>query len=340
MTPGELAGPENGIWLCATHARIIDSNLGAGYPPETLLIYKDIQEAWVRQEAQGLYTPIGWIHEVHVRANPFFAAGQTVRLAKLNLVLGPNDSGKTALTEWIVGCFDIGQLDRWRKSYSGLIHVKLTYLNPKPIAVELRIESDRSVRYRVDNVDVPFNPVAVRVIRIERLYFGDADDRSALSNILGLHPSAVENLIDEVNNFPHARVHNARFVNECGRVWLYVDMEGTVPGLSLGSLGMRETECVVVEFATAAARVSGRYTPTLLVLDGCPVIYTEEAFDFYSHYVLDPENRFQTIMCLPDRGFDLDALRWKGWTAIRTEGCAPSIVLSQELRPATSSSPL
>jgi hypothetical protein len=87
-----------------------------------------------------------------------------------------------------------------------------------------------------------------------------------------------------------------------------------------------------MEFATAAARVSGRYTPTVLILDGCPSIIFEGFFDFYSHHLLDPDNQFQTFMCIPSRNLDLDRVRWNGWEVIRTVGSFKDIVVNQELR--------
>jgi hypothetical protein len=109
-------------------------------------------------------------------------------------------------------------------------------------------------------------------------------------------------------------------------------VEGTVPGLPLGALSGRETERVFMEFATAAARVSGRYTPTMLILDGCPLMLFESFFDFYSHHLLDPDNQFQTFMCIPSRELDLDRVRWNGWEVIRTIGSSKDIIINQELR--------
>lgn len=62
------------------------------------------------------------------------------------------------------------------------------------------------------------------------------------------------------------------------------------------------------------------------------LVIFEGIFDFYSHHLLDPENQFQTIMCIPSRSLDLDALKWKGWEVIRTTGRPPSVSVSQELR--------
>ena len=330
----ELAQPENCIWLCSDHSTLVDNNRGTAFPPEVLLSYKALQEARVVREVQGLYSPIGWIHQLTLLDNPLFVSGQTVRFAKLNLVFGDNATGKTALTEWLAGCFATEFLGRWVRNSTSAIRVRLSFLNPEVHHVDLHLDSAHRVAYRIDGQNVSFNPMGLRIVWLRYLRFTDDDDLTWLSKSLRLPPLIVRNLIDEIHAFPYARVKNLRFEanHNNDRVCLYADVDGTAPGLSLRGLSGREIERVFMEFATAAARVSGRYAPTLLMLDGCPAILFEGVFDFYSHHLLDPENQFQTVMCIPSRELDLDALRWKGWEVIRTAGRPPSIAVAQELR--------
>jgi hypothetical protein len=97
-------------------------------------------------------------------------------------------------------------------------------------------------------------------------------------------------------------------------------------------LSGREAERIVLEFATAAARLSGKYCPTLLVIDDSVSIVFEGFFDFYSHHLLDPLNQFQTLMCIAERKLDLDNVKWNGWQVIRTNGKAPNVTLTQDVR--------
>ena len=101
----ELLQPENGIWLCSDHAKLVDNNRGEAFPPETLLSYKALQEARVIREVQGIYLPIGWIHEIEVHQNPLFTPGQKVTLAKLNLIFGETHDWKNGINA--VDCWHI-----------------------------------------------------------------------------------------------------------------------------------------------------------------------------------------------------------------------------------------
>jgi hypothetical protein len=178
----------------------------------------------------------------------------------------------------------------------------------------------------------------MRIVRLTEVRLSEKeDDLALLSRSLDVPPPVVRNLIEEIHAFPYARMRNLRFELEDGVNTLYADVDGTVPGLSLRSLSGRETERVFLEFATAAARVSGRHAPTLLILDGCPLIIFEGLFDFYSHHLLDPDNQFQTMLCIPSRRLDLDSLKWKGWEVIRTVGQKGAISVTQELRVETAS---
>src|SRR5690348_1343729 len=306
LSPQELKQPENCIWLCHEHAKVVDNNRGIAFPPETLLSYKSLQEARVAREVQGLYSPLGWLHEITINENPLFAFPQTIRFAKLNLVFGLNNSGKTALTQWIAGSFDESYLQRWQTENSRPICFSLSYLNPVPQIIQITLKGHEAFRFCIGGQSIPFSPIHLRFIRLGYLrHKQEEDDLSWLSRELAVSPQVVRNLVDEIHAFPHAHVRNLRFGPDKyeGGITLCADVEGTVPGLPLHALSYTETEMVFIEFATAIARISGRYVPTILVLDGCPVMPFLGMFDFYSHHFLDAANQFQTIMCIHSANF-------------------------------------
>lgn len=347
LTPAELRAAGNGIWLCGRHAKQVDNNRGSAYPPEVLLSYKTLHEARVLLEHEGLYPPVGWLHEVSIVQGPIFATPQSFQLAKLNLIYGNNGTGKTAITQWIAGFFDPDSLGRWVPPWNGDLEIRLSMLNPKLQMLSLTV-CGSELRYSIDGRPAPFVPVGFRVIKPKGLVFGGQDDFALLSSSLGVSELVMEGLLDEVNRFPHAKVSNLRFEYEDGeeekesenrqtggaakRRILIADVHGTVPGLPLRSLSGREVERILIELATAAARLSGRYCPTLLILDGCVSILFEGFFEFYSKHFLDPINQFQTLLCIPERTLDMDSVRWNGWQVIRTGGERPHVTISQDLR--------
>lgn len=338
LSISELKAAGNGIWLCGRHAKLIDNNRGNSYPPETLLSYKALHEARVLLEHEGLYPPIGWLHELKIDEGPVFSSSQTIQLAKLNLIYGANGTGKTAIAEWIAGFFSPDSLTRWMSPYQQQLRLRMSLLNPKLQHLCMSLDK-RSINYSVDGAFVAFIPIGFKLIKPARPDFSIDDDREMLAQALGFPVLTVEALIKEVNSFPHANVANLRFEldidddgNQLDRYVLLADVIGTVPGLPLRNLSGAECERILLELSTAAARLSGRYCPTLLVLDGSISMIFRNFFDYYSHHLLDPVNQFQTLMCIPDRYLDLDNVQWNGWQVIRTTGKPPNVVLNQEVR--------
>jgi hypothetical protein len=340
LSEAELKSAGNGIWLCGIHAKLIDNNRGKSYPPETLHSYKDLHEARVLLEHEGLYPPIGWLHELTIVQGPVFAAPQKVQLSKLNLIYGSNCTGKTALTEWITGFLDPEPLKRWTPAEQQPLILQLTLLNPKLQHLRLKIDG-RKLQYFVDGKPVAFIPIGFKIFKPQRLNFSIKDDREMLAAALAIPVVTVESLIEEVNSFTHAKASNLRFEldtddegNKTSRYVLRADLPGTAPGLTLRGLSGREGECILLELATAAARLAGKYCPTLLVFDYSISIIFEGFFDFYSHHLLDPINQFQTLMCIAERNLDLNNVKWNGWQVIRTNGRAPCVTLTQDVRAA------
>lgn len=256
LTCEELSSQENCIWLCASHARLVDNNKGSSFPPETLVSYKDLQEARVIREHQGLFSPFGWIHKFRVETNPLFARGQTIRLSKLNLFYGENATGKSALTEWILGAFEPEMFRRWQHPQVN-IDVRVTFLNPQVHSIKTQVKSIGRYTFQINRDQVPFVPVGIRIFRLSRLYHADdEDDLSLLARYLRLPPGSIHGLIEEIHNFPYAKIRNLRFQNVCEQSMLYLDLDGTVPDLPFRMLSGREQERVLIEFATAAARGS------------------------------------------------------------------------------------
>ncbi|WP_437304799.1 hypothetical protein [Sorangium sp. So ce388] len=346
LSDEELASPQNGIWLCADHSRLVDNNHGRRFPPETLLSYKHLQEARVAREHQGLFTPIGWLHELHIGKNPIFAPGQHVTFSKLSLLHGDNATGKTAIAEWLAGMFG-GTLGRWRAPRTGEISLTLSYLNPEPIRLGFNLLEDKHLHFFLNGSVVPLNPIALRIIKPVIPRFGASDntridDRRFFADVLGVDAAVVDNLVSDINSFPHAKMRNLRFQedepDEDEREYphglrLRLDLDGTAPGLPFAVLSGREQERVIVEFATATARASGRYSPTVLILDEVINILFQGWFDYYSGHFLDPSNQFQTIFCLPTLSdLDLNKAVWRGWEVIRASGKPGSVKISQQLR--------
>lgn len=351
LTEEELAQPENGIWLCSECARKVDNNDGGRFSSNSLLSYKNLHETRILREHQGLYTPIGWLYEIKIGKNPVFRANQSIKFAKLNLFIGANGTGKTAVLDWLSVAFG-NPIEDWNRVNYEKTQIELAYLNPEDQAISMTTDGQGNTYFKVNDECVGMNPILMRTIRPTELERNRIDDRDRLAHCLGIRSCDVDGLIAEIHRFPHSHIRKARFEpdptsNEadedaestsCGgdqvnRLVLRLDLTGTVPGLSLMQLSGGECVIVIVEFAAALARISGRYAPTLLMLD-CLVrcMTLDEWVQRFYHHLADPSNQFQTFLCAPDGGLEHTESRWQGWEVIRTHGQAPECEITQKPR--------
>jgi len=338
LTEDELSRPENGIWLCANHARLVDTNRGDRYPSDLLLSYKTLHEALIARELQGITSPLGWFHEVRIENSPIFTSHLIIRLAKLTLIVGDNGTGKSALCEWLAGFADMRHIKRWRKGHRPgyPIDVFLKYYNPVEKTLEMLIEDTGHVKYSDNGSAIPLNANPMKVIYPLTRVFHDTrgfNDLQLMAFLLDIDESVIMNLCDEVQRYEHSTVKNIVFKeNEDGVIRLHADVSGTVPGLSFHMLSGREQERVLIELATAAARIYAKHMPTLLIFDSSITIFFETWFEFYASHFSDPNSLFQTIVVVPTRDLDVGKLKWLGWEIVRTRGSVPEITIEQSIR--------
>lgn len=336
LAPEELESPSNAIWLCGDHGRIVDNNRGDKYPPELLLFYKQLHEARIANEHEGLYTPLGWLFDLAIKRSPLFKPESRVSFSKLTLLMGGNGSGKTAICEWIRSPFDVLTLNRWRSPCTPL-NVQLRYCLPQEVTIGLQLSAGNTLSHWINGSEYAFNPLRFRVIapvQEPRRRFGDeegkSDDLAHLCHVFGLDSEAVRVLASKISAFPHTHARNLRFESEDGSIYLHLDLDGTHPGLSFGALSGREQETVLLEFATAIARESSSFTPTLLVLDSFTSIFFDGWFDYFSHHFLDPANQFQTLMTIPTIiGLDVARINWNGWEVVQLSGRPPRVEIGE-----------
>jgi hypothetical protein len=113
LSDDELGSVANGLWLCGTHADQVDKNDGVDYPPHVLLSWKAVHEFRIAREHGAVLNPFGWIESFHIIDAPVFKPDQNINFANLNVIVGDNAVGKTAICEWLWSLKDSSTLPRW-----------------------------------------------------------------------------------------------------------------------------------------------------------------------------------------------------------------------------------
>lgn len=334
LSKEEIGSPNNGIWLCQTHSKMIDNNNGVDYPAQLLLSYKTLHEQRILREMNGLPITLGWVEEITVKRSPIFQGNVSLNLGKMNILVGENGSGKSALLEWISGFNETRYLERWLKgSEKGTaISFGMKYYDPLPHSVNMEITKDQRIKYEYDGKDSILNPSFIKVVYLEeyRIKPGN-DDLETFSTIFNISPELVFNVLVEMNNFRYRKVSDLRFENVDAQYLLKCSVDGTVPNMHFRNLSGREQQRVFIEFACAIARYYSNYSPTILVLDHI-AIYFEEWFEYYKDHFFNSESAFQTIVSIPIQNQNFDKIKWLGWSIVRLNGRAPNTRISNNIR--------
>lgn len=305
---GELKSVANGMWVCETHGKLIDANRGVAYPPDLLISYRDLHEAWMSHEMGGVTHPFGWIHQLTVIDGRVFKSDQRLRLGHVTLISGGNTTGKTALCEWLAGTGEAAVLERWRHAREGDVPLRyeVTYFSPDRHDLEVSVGPDR-VRYCLDSYPCPFNPIPFRTVLVEAPTIR-RDGETALTYVarhFAGDDASTANLLRHVPELGSGEFEDVD-VQRDGRILAIQKGHRSCDFDVLGGGGQMR---LVVEAGIVKARTLGRHYPTLLVLDAGMGSIDESGWTHYVRFFA-AERSFQTVMVSLLWHTKVD---WTGW---------------------------
>ena len=334
LSKDELESPENCIWLCAHHASLIDKGQGAKYPAELLHSYKTLHETRVAHELSGIVTPFGWIDRVVIASSPLFSGRYEISFAKLNLIIGKNSVGKTALCEWIAGSSNPTYLERWEKIHpfnSTRLSTEIHYFFPDQHCIAVDFLSDSYPRYKSDGelTFVSTNPL--KIIFPKEIRFGNEDvpdDLDLVANALKLHPYEVKALCDDLGKNSDF-FKGAWFEESEEGIFMHVDVvnETRIETRLFRCLASSEIERLLMELGIIAANKQSAGGPALLILDANVWLINTDWLKRYAELLGSPTCRFQTIVSTVSTKIDFDEVTWSGWKVIHLEGKPPNAVI-------------
>lgn len=195
LTPEALRSPENGIFLCHKHHRLVDGKSGEiKYPAPVLLYYKAAHEQKISSELGFLHHPLLWIKSITIIQAPYFKQNTHIDFARANILFGNNGTGKSILIK-LIYCALTGEALRPIKDGTAL---ELEFSNTVYKKVTCTIEKG-IVKYSIGNKVVPFCPFNIEVV-----YFHDdfsrrnkkGDDIDFFCRYLNLSRNKIKNIIE------------------------------------------------------------------------------------------------------------------------------------------------
>lgn len=274
LNAAQRSAPINGIWLCASCARLVDTNVGRAYPPSLLRAWRDLHEARIRMEHGGVARPFGWIHSIDILDDVWLAEPTTVRFSRCNLFVGTNGIGKTHFISLLSGLASPSRVMERASRPDSTVHAVINWYDPQPRRAEFRAEGQQ-LHFASDGVTVPFIPQPYRVVRPLDHWGSLPRNLRELAEAVGLDSWVIRKLIEGLPEIVQGAVKRIWIENEEIRAE-YIRGDSLVT-----DSGPRRIldNTVTLEVLVAIAETYARTQPTLLLLDAL----FNGTYDEYSH---------------------------------------------------------
>lgn len=294
LQPAERSALTNGIWLCATCGRLVDTNEGNAYPAPLLRSWKDWHEARIRLEMGGYARPIGWIQSLHV-IDHFLLTPSVVRFSRCNLIIGNNGSGKTVLLSLLQSISDPEALmGRRGLEPSPRVSARVNWYDPQPRIAEIVAEG-YSLVYRVDGVEAFFPPRPFRTISVCEPGSTRSGNLTSIARSLGIPKWVVRNAVERMPDVLADVVTETTIRGD--QVAFRAAGDSTSRPFEYHSGGRQNA--FTVQLIATIGEVQARSEPTILLLDAATAAVDfdtrKKMFDLLS----SPARSFQTIVTSP-----------------------------------------
>lgn len=157
VNSAERSTINNGIWLCANHADLIDGD-ETFFTSSLLKTYKAKHEEKINFEHKGLKNDSGSVVSIKISNLGLIRNEVTLEFGNKNLILGTNGVGKTLVCELIASLKNKQYLNRWHKytwdETNGYSYIN--YYKNETIKFGIFINSDNKISYSFNDVAQPF----------------------------------------------------------------------------------------------------------------------------------------------------------------------------------------
>ncbi|TAU59861.1 hypothetical protein ELI45_31030 (plasmid) [Rhizobium ruizarguesonis] len=326
LSTAELAAPENGVWACATHGRLIDTNDGGRFPSSTLKGWKSLQEAQIKKEQDHINTSAGWLDRIKFQNSPLFAKDAELVFGKHTLLRGPS-VGKTTICQWLEATFGRTLHPRWQSVR--FLTAARCYV-PERKEVEATFGKEGPL-YRIDGREIAEFATLIGVVHlkgeeISKVMSLEASHAEILAKFLGIEPLVVKRLVPDIqrNGSKWGRdlvfVQTPKYLGEdeddglaeystTETIEVLQSNAGARPFFNAFSSG--ELANALLDFSCALARERSKNQPTVLIIDGLIGYFGSENADEIGRFL--SEQDFQILLTAPTGWRSKSPSVWNDW---------------------------
>lgn len=287
-TKEQRESPDNGIWLCRTHATLIDSDENR-YSVELLKMWKRDHEDEMVLEMGGSLVGNGVVTRVVIENVGRFTAKQAISFGAKTFLLGGNFTGKQLISDCIGSLADYEKLKKWQHGRPGKARGIVTIEAFNKTKNTWEIAFDERLKCSADEVAVPKIFSGFKVIELNRgfeviemelsrdSYPGLTDEEweetasklhrretiDALAKHVGFSTEELLTMLQLMSQHPQryfadVQVHGDEVRWKVGNDTQYFAFE---------QLGGGRSQLVLVDLFVRVAEFCARFAPTILILN-------------------------------------------------------------------------
>lgn len=311
LSPQELKSPQNGIFLCRNHHKIIDTkSQDKKYTSDLLTRFKNRHEFRISAEIGEYVYPLNWINKIGFKGGKF-KNEISFNLGKVTFITGNNETGKSTIGEILYSVFSQKIYTRWDKENSDF-EIKIQMDNPVLSKFEAIIKSG-TLKYKIDESEQPFVPYNFLVLGLFKDIREEKDDLKSIADCLNLDREFVRTMI-LTTSLKHGLFSNNITVdlireNPYKVSQIKVEMAGFLRDFK--SLSTTEKSRTVLDLVISYAAEISKYKSILLIMDWPETYnYQDETISPYINFLQSSKAHFQTLFISHRERPDLD---WTGW---------------------------
>ncbi|MFF3755475.1 hypothetical protein ACFYYH_34440 [Streptomyces sp. NPDC002018] len=243
-------------------------------------------------EHTGITRPFGWIRSIEILDDVWLAEPTVVEFSRCNMLMGPNNSGKTLFLSLLSGLSKPSQIMQRAAYPNSSVYTAINWYDPQPRTASIKA-AGQNLSFTLDGLDVPFIVQPYQVLSNPRPHDVFSCGRlSAVASELGLDPWNVRRTLLSVPQVVDGAVKEIGVRDD--HIHAVISLHGNEYHYE-ASDGRHLNPIVAVELLIALAEAYSRARPTVLLLDEMLDSLHPQGFDHLSSLLASPARGFQTI---------------------------------------------
>jgi hypothetical protein len=301
LTEEDLKSVNNGMWLCKTHARLIDTNSGQGFTASQLISWKQLHEEAIKRRQGRIHRNVGWISKIRIISSPIFVDDSIINLGKVTLLeSSKNAAGKTAICEWLAVVGSDYSPQRWIPSLGKEIKFRIDVLLPEPHTINVAIDG-MNYGIDIDGVDSPFCAIPFKSFFFGREVFKvEGKERlkesEYLCKALNVDIYTLKKLFNKIGFSEYSKIRKIALSDFDEDNDIECTLKHRNFSVSFNALSGGESSSLIFELLIAKMQSYAEFTPLIFFIEASETSFDKSAITHYLDFLGSSEISFQTVV--------------------------------------------